>query len=105
MRVAVSLIYGIFLVNLMTGHQLLADWGQPRRGMTLTVIAAALAIAMYAVYSHSAPVIARHALAAGSPAYELEIWVANAMLGITFPLMVVFAGFFEFWPLKRHSLR
>jgi len=39
-------------------------------------------------------------LAAGSPAYELEIWVANAMLGITFPLMVVFADFFEFWPLE-----
>ena len=104
-RVAVSLIYGIFLVNLMTGHQLLAHWGQPHRGVTLTVIAAALAIAMYAVYAHSAPFISHHTLAAGSPAYELEIWVANAMLGITFPLMVVFADFFEFWPLNRHSPR
>jgi len=73
--------------------------------MTLTVIAAALAVAMYAVYAQSAPFIARHTLAAGSPVYELEIWVANAMLGITFPLMVVFADFFEFWPLNRQPSR
>jgi hypothetical protein len=104
-RVAVSLIYGIFLVNLMTGHQLLAHWDQPQRGVTLTAIAASLAVAMYAVYAHSAPFIARHTLAAGSPAYELEIWVANAMLGITFPLMVVLADFFEFWPLNRQPSR
>ena len=100
-RVAVSLIYGIFLVEVMTHRQLLAGWGQPKRGVGLTVIAASLAVAMYFVYAHSASFVAHHTLTAGPPMYELEIWVANAMLGITFPLMVVVADFFEFWPLHR----
>ena len=104
-RVAVSLIYGIFLVEVMTRRQLLARWGQPQRGVALTVIAASLAVVMYFVYAHSAPFIARHTLTAGPPMYELEIWVANAMLGITFPLMVVVADFFEFWPLNQDTLR
>ena len=104
-RVAVSLIYGIFLVEVMTHRQLFAGWGQPQRGVGLTVIAASLAVAMYFVYAYSAPFIARHTLTAGPPMYELEIWVANAMLGITFPLMVVVADFFEFWPLHRDTPR
>lgn len=34
-------------------------------------------------------------------AYDLELWVSSAMLAITFPIMVAFAGFFDFWPLAR----
>jgi hypothetical protein len=97
-RIAVSLIYGIFLVDLMTRHELFAAWGQPRRGIGLTVIAACLAAVIYPLYAGGAHLLTGETMASGAPTYELEIWVATAMLGITFPLMVVIADFFEFWP-------
>jgi len=100
-RVAVSLIYGIFLVQIMMRHQLFAGWRQPLRGVALTAIAGLLALLMYSLYAISASVISARTVPAGPPAYELEIWVANAMLGITFPLMIVVADFFELWPLNR----
>jgi hypothetical protein len=100
-RVAVSLIYGVFLVEIMMRHRLLDGWRQPLRGVALTAIAGVLALLMYSLYAASASVFAQRAVPAGPPAYELEIWVANAMLGITFPLMIVVAEFFELWPLHR----
>lgn len=38
------------------------------------------------------------ALPSGLPAYDLEIWLANATLGVTFPFLVLNAEFFDFWP-------
>ena len=100
-RVAVSLMYGILLVQIMTRRQLLDGWRQPLRGLGLTAIAGVLALLMYGLYAASASAFAQQAVPAGPPAYELEMWVATAMLGITFPLMIVVAGFFELWPLHR----
>ncbi len=102
-RVAVSLMYGILLVQIMTRRQLLHGWRQPLRGLGLTAIAVVLALLMFGLYAASASAFAQQAVPAGPPAYELEIWVANAMLGITFPLMIVVAEFFELWPLHRRQ--
>lgn len=41
------------------------------------------------------------ALASGGPAYPLELWLASAMLAVTFPLMVVIGSYFQFWPMAR----
>jgi len=53
-RWAVSLIYGIFLVQIMMRHQLFAGWRQPLRGVALTAIAGLLALLMYSLYAISA---------------------------------------------------
>ncbi len=37
----------------------------------------------------------------GPPGYEYEIWLASALLGVTFPFLIFFAEFFQMWPLKR----
>jgi len=100
-RVGVSLMYGILLVQNMMRRQLLHGWRQPLRGLGLTAIAVVLALLMYGLYAASASALGKQPVPAGPPAYELEMWVATAMLGITFPLMIVVAGFFEFWPLHR----
>jgi hypothetical protein len=39
----------------------------------------------------------------GPPAYELEIWLASALLGVTFPVLIFWAEFFSFWPLSRDA--
>ncbi len=38
-------------------------------------------------------------LAPGPPGNDFERWLASALLGVTFPLLIFFAEFFEFWPL------
>ena len=40
-------------------------------------------------------------LAAGPPAYDLEVWLANALLSVTFPFLIYYAVFFGYWPLVR----
>lgn len=41
-------------------------------------------------------------LAPGLPAYDFEIWLATALLSVTFPLLVFFyAEFFKLWPLRE----
>ena len=40
-------------------------------------------------------------LAYGAPTYDLEIWLASALLGVTFPFLIFYAEFFKYWPLRR----
>jgi len=40
-------------------------------------------------------------LKSGPPAYDFELWIASALLGVTFPLLIFHAEFFKLWPLKR----
>jgi hypothetical protein len=37
----------------------------------------------------------------GPPTNDFEIWVATALLGITFPFLIFFAEFFKMWPLQK----
>jgi len=39
------------------------------------------------------------ALVSGPPGYEQEIWLANALLSVTFPFLIFHAAYFGFWPL------
>ncbi len=36
----------------------------------------------------------------GPPTYDFEIWLASALLSVTFPLLIFYAEFFQFWPLQ-----
>jgi hypothetical protein len=40
-------------------------------------------------------------LSSGPPGYEREIWLANALLSVTFPFLIYHAVFFGYWPLAR----
>ena len=40
-------------------------------------------------------------LDAGPPSYQSEIWLASALLSVTFPFLVAYADFFTMWPLQR----
>jgi hypothetical protein len=59
---------------------------------------------MYQLYEFALLFLAGGPLAAGpEAAYAHEIWVATAMLGITFPVINFVSGAFDFWPIKRVS--
>jgi hypothetical protein len=100
-RAPVAYIFGFFLVNNMMQGRLLANAPQPLKGLILAALAAGAAFGMGVLYRCAAPIVAQTALAAGPPAYQLELWVATAMLGVTFPLIIAYSGSLEFWPFAR----
>jgi hypothetical protein len=98
-RVCVSMIFGIFVILVMFEGALFVQLPQPWRGLVLISAAALLAVALQALYRSIA--ISSFGLPGGAPQYALELWLATSMLAITFPMMVAYASFFNFWPLRR----
>jgi len=99
-RVPVSIIFGVFLVTNMMQFQLFKNYSQPIRGILLLLLTILLACVMYALYRAAIPYIIGD-LQQGAPTYEVELWVATALLSITFPMINLVSGYFEFWPLMR----
>jgi hypothetical protein len=98
--VPIPFIFGtIFVLNMMQGS-LFAKLTQPLKGVLNTVAAAVFGSLFALMYRALAPTVTGK-LAAGPPAYETEIWLASALLAVTFPFLVAYADFFTMWPLQR----
>jgi hypothetical protein len=88
-RWPVSLIFGLFLSINMTRYRLFADLTQPTRGFCLLAMAMSIGALMYQLFDLLAP-------GSGHPH---ELWIATALLSVTFPLIIIVANYFELWPL------
>lgn len=103
-RVPVCMIFGAFLVNNMMQGQLCANLAQPMRGVVLSALAVVMAVLMHALYAYAAALLSdTGTIPSGPPAYGLQIWIASAMLGVTFPIIILVSEFLDFWPIKRDS--
>jgi len=51
------------------------------------------------MYGRLAPIVTGE-VRPGPPSYDFEIWLASALLSVTFPLLIFYAEFFQFWPLQ-----
>ncbi len=100
-RICVTVNFGYFILLVMFEGLPALSWPQPWRGLALNGLAIMLAALMLPLYETLA--LARFALASGGPAYHLELWLASAMLAVTFPLMVVVGSYFQFWPVSRSA--
>ena len=99
--ISIPAIFGIFIILIMLEGVPALKVSQPWRGLFLIASAIGLSRVMYAIYSFLA--IKYFGFTSGSPVYALELWLAPAMLCITFPLMVAFASYFQFWPLMKRD--
>jgi len=97
-RVIISLIFGIFIILIMMEGAPFVTIPQPARGGVLILVAVVLSIASFALYKFSCQ--KAFGLASGPPTYDRELWLASAMLAVTFPMMVAYANFFQFWPFR-----
>jgi hypothetical protein len=100
--VPVPFIFGTIIVLNMLQNCLFARMAQPWKGVTNTIAAAIIGSVLVRIYGLLAPEISG-ALKTGPPEYGYEIWVANALLSVTFPFLVFYAEFFKMWPLKRNE--
>jgi len=100
--VPICMVFGVFLVNNMTQFQLFQAINQPLKGIYKMLAATAMGLSMYVIYYNFAPLVTGKEMIPGSEGnYQLDLWIADTMLGISFPLILVITGFFGFWPIKK----
>lgn len=100
--VTVPFIFGSIIVLNMLQNTLFARMTQPLKGVLNAVAAGAIGLMLAQLYLSLAPRL-MGALPSGPPGYEREIWLANALLSVTFPFLIYHAVFLGFWPLPPAS--
>ena len=100
-RVPIPFIFGTIIVLNMFQNSLFANLTQPLKGLANTVAVVLVGALLAWLYGALAGTVTGP-LASGPPAYESEIWLASALLSVTFPFLIFFAEFFKFWPLRRN---
>ena len=101
-RVTAPFIFGTIVVLNMLQNSLFAKMAQPLKGVMNTIAATVIGVALAMLYGALAPVVTG-SLPSGAPGYEYEIWLANALLSVTFPLLIFYAAYFGYWPLVRQA--
>ncbi len=99
-RVPIPFIFGTIIVLNMLQGSLFAKFSQPVKGVLNAAAAAVIGTALALLYTALAPTLSG-TLAAGPPGNDLERWLASALLAVTFPFLIFYAEFFQFWPLKK----
>lgn len=98
--VPIPFIFGTIIVLNMLQGSMFAGTTQPLRGILNTIASAVIGTVLALAYGGLSGSVTG-ALNAGPPNYDYEIWLASALLGVTFPFLIFKAEFFGFWPLKK----
>lgn len=96
-RVPISLIFGDFIMLILFQTAPFQKMLQPAKGLSLIACSAVLAVLTYALYRLVALSLVGD-MPSGPPGYGLELWIATAMLSVTFPVIVAYGEGFGFWP-------
>lgn len=98
--VPISFIFGTIIVLNMLQGSLFPSFKQPVKGLLSAATATVVGIALAKIYAALSQWITG-TVRPGPPSYDLEIWTAAALLGVTFPFLIFSAEFFKLWPFKR----
>jgi len=100
--VPIPFIFGTIIVLNMLQGSLFAKQTQPLKGLLNVITVAIIGTLLARSYAALAPRLTG-TLNPGPPGYDFEIWLASALLGVTFPFLIFYAEFFKLWPLKKAS--
>jgi len=98
--VPIPFIFGSIIVLNMFQNSLISKLAQPAKGVVNALLVVVIGGVLAQFYRALAPRITG-ALHSGPPGYEMEIWLASALLAVTFPFLIFFAEFFKFWPASK----
>lgn len=95
--VTVAFLFGsIVVLNVLQGRLPLPG-AQPARGLVSAVLAAVVGVLLGRLYVLVMPLVSG-TVPFGAPGFQGEVWLASALLGVTFPLLSVMTDGFAFWP-------
>jgi hypothetical protein len=101
-RVPIPFIFGsVILLNMLQGS-LFRGMRQPVKGLVGALAAAVVGSLLALGYAALMPVVTG-ALTSGAPGFDAELWLANALLAVTFPAMAWAGDFFGLWPLAARE--
>lgn len=100
--VPVPFIFGSIVVLNMLENSLFASFAQPVKGLLNVVVVVVVGQALARMYGALAPMVTGP-VQPGPPTYDFEIWLASALLSVTFPFLIFYAEFFKFWPLQNKA--
>lgn len=95
-------LFGSIVVLSMLEGTATGGLRQPVRGLVSAGLALLVGVVLARVYVALSGTLSGE-LYQGAPVWELEVWLASALLGVTFPLMSFHADFFRLWPLRRST--
>lgn len=101
-RVPIPFIFGTIIVLNMMHGSLFGKFQQPLKGLLNALASAAIGVILARIYEALAPLVSGK-VNPGPPGYDFEIWLASALLAVTFPFMIFYAEFFKMWPLHREQ--
>jgi hypothetical protein len=96
---SVAFVFGVIVVVIMCQGSLFATLKQPIKGILSTIASAVIGFGLSAFYGLVHPFLSGK-LASGPPTYDYQVWLASALLAVTFPFLS-FCGFFDLWPFIR----
>jgi len=96
--VPIPFIFGTIVTHNMLQGSLVPKIRQPLKGILASIATITVGGLLAWLYGALAPHITG-ALKHGPPGYDYEIWLASALLAVTFPFLIFYAEFFKMWPL------
>jgi hypothetical protein len=99
-KVPICIIFGEFIMLLLMQTAPVQAVKQPGKGIILIILSIILSVVMYYLYSCFC-VLVTGGLPSRPPGYVLELWLATALLGFTFPVIASYTGPFNCWPLTE----
>jgi hypothetical protein len=99
-RVPIPFIFGTIIVLNMMHGSIFGKLAQPLRGVLNVAASCAIGVVLARIYEALAPAVSGK-VNPGPPSYDLEIWIASALLAVTFPFLILYAEFFKMWPLQK----
>lgn len=99
-RVPVPFIFGTIVIQNMLKGSLFGAWAQPGKGVLNVAAVVVIGTLLSLMYGALAPAVTGP-ISAGPPTYDFEIWLATALLSVTFPFLIFYSEFFRFWPLAE----
>ena len=98
--VTAPFIFGAIIMLNMLQNSLFASLTQPVKGLANAIGAAVVGVVLAHLYTALTPIVSGP-LQSGPPGYDHEVWLANALLSVTFPFLIYYAVFFGYWPLTK----
>ena len=99
-NVPVPYLFGSIVVLNMFQDSLFAKLPQPAKGVLNVIATICFGQALAWMYQMLMPAVTGP-LPSGAPGYAAQIWLASSLLSVTFPFLVFYSDFFNFWPLKK----
>jgi len=103
--VSIPFLFGSIVVLQMLGGSLFPRLAQPIRGLASAVVAAVVGVLLSMLYAALMPVLSGPLPSGPEGNFAAELWLANSMLAVTFPLLAFYGDFFGLWPLAGRTAK